>query len=125
MLGVQGTLTVMRLSRAAIFVALALILGVPFALRPASEKRAAGPVETLVVITPHVPQIRAEFARGFDAWHRRRYGSGVAIDYRVPGGTSEILTQLESQFLAAAKAGRFDLTDPTNPKAAAGTIPFD
>jgi ABC-type Fe3+ transport system substrate-binding protein len=115
----------MTLSRIAICLALALILGVPFALRPASEKRAVGPVQTLVVITPHVPQIRAEFSRAFEAWYRRRYGDSVAIDYRVPGGTSEILTQLESQFQAAAKSGLFDLSDPKNPKAAPGTIPFD
>src|SRR5689334_9360818 len=113
------------LSRIAIFVALALILGVPFALRPAPPAKASGPVQTLVVVTPHVPQIRAEFAAGFTAWHERRYGTPVAIDYRAPGGTSEILTQLESQYQAAAKSGQFDLSDPKNPKAAPGAIPFD
>jgi ABC-type Fe3+ transport system substrate-binding protein len=113
------------LSRIAIFVALALILGVPFALRPASPARASGPVQRLVVVTPHVPQIRAEFATGFSTWHERHYGAPVSIDYRAPGGTSEILTQLESQYQAAAKTGQFDLSDPNDPKAAPGAIPFD
>jgi ABC-type Fe3+ transport system substrate-binding protein len=115
----------MSASRLGIFLALALILGVPFALRPASPEKSAGPVQTLVVITPHVPQIRAEFATGFSEWHLRHYGQAVAIDYRAPGGTSEILTQLESQFQAAAKNGQFDFGDPKDPRAAPGTIPFD
>src|SRR5262249_4884047 len=61
----------------------------------------------------------------FSDWHQRRYGEPGAIDYRAPGGTSEILTQLQSQYQAAAKSGRFDLSDPGNPKAAPGAIPFD
>jgi iron(III) transport system substrate-binding protein len=112
-------------SRVAIFVALALILGIPFALKPRAQARVGGAAQTLVVITPHVPQIRAEFGPAFSAWHQRRYGEPVAIDYRAPGGTSEILTQLQSQYQAAAKSGQFDLSDPNNPKAAPGTIPFD
>ena len=115
----------MNASRVAIFLALVLILGIPFALRPASPAKAKGPAQSLVVITPHVPQIRAEFATAFSAWHERHYGAPVDIDYRTPGGTSEILTQLESQFQAAAKSGQFDLSDPKNPKAADGAIPFD
>mgnify|MGYP000591138021 CR=1 FL=1 len=112
--------------RVSIFLAFAIIIGVPFALRPDAARdgnTAAG--RTLVVITPHVPQIRTEFALAFDRWHRREHGEGVRIDYRVPGGTSEIVKQLESQYAAAAKAGFFDFADPANPTAAAGTIPFD
>lgn len=112
-------------SRLAIFLALALILGIPFALKPRAQGGSGGGARTLVVITPHVPQIRAEFAPAFSGWHQRHYGEPVAIDYRAPGGTSEILTQLTSQYQAAAKSGQFDLSDPENPKAAPGTIPFD
>src|SRR4051812_3726588 len=88
----------MTASRIAIFLALALILGVPFALRPAAPRRESGPVQTLVVITPHVPQIRSEFATAFSAWHQRHYATPVTIDYRTPGGTSEIITQLQSVY---------------------------
>jgi ABC-type Fe3+ transport system substrate-binding protein len=113
------------LSRLGIFVAFGVILGIPFVLRPSVPESKGKALQTLVVVTPHVPQIRAEFATAFSEWHQRHYGEPVAIDYRAPGGTSEILTQLESQYQAAAKSGQFDLTDPKDPKAAPGTIPFD
>lgn len=121
----------MRLPQILVFVGLALVLGVPFLLRPAAEPAGGdggaggGTRATLVVVTPHVPQIRAEFEFAFDRWHRREHGSGVTIDWRVPGGTSEIVKQLESQYVAAAKAGRFDFSDESDPKAAPGTIAFD
>lgn len=115
----------MRLPQVIVFVGLALVLGVPFLLRPPGEAAGAGVLPTLVVVTPHVPQIRAEFEAAFDRWHRREHGTGVQIDWRVPGGTSEIVKQLESQYVAAAKANRFDFADPANPRAAPGTIAFD
>jgi len=115
----------MLASRLAIFVSLALILGVPFFLRPPSAPATTEATATLVVVTPHVPQIRYEFARGFSRWYARWYGASVAIDYRVPGGTSEIVKMLEAQYHAAARTGRFDFADPINPTAPAGTIPFD
>jgi hypothetical protein len=116
----------MRVSQLLILLGLVLVLGVPFALRPtATGEPGAGDALTLVVITPHVPQIRDEFAAGFDRWHRRVYGQPVKIDWRVPGGTSEIIKQLESQFVAATKNFHLDFTDPKNPKAAPGTIPED
>src|SRR5438270_2428181 len=61
-------------ARVAIFVCLALILGIPFALKPRTQVRGEGAAQTLVVITPHVPQIRSEFAPAFSDWHRRHYG---------------------------------------------------
>ena len=117
----------MTISRAAIFVAFVLILGVPFALRPAAR----GPskdVPRLVVVTPHVQQIRYEFALGFDRWHRARYGSEVSIDWRTPGGTTEIIKQLEAQYAAVFKTGRYELRgDRENPEVflAPGTIGLD
>ena len=41
----------------------------------------------LVIITPDNQDIRREFARAFDRWHREKYGVGVTIDYRTPGDT--------------------------------------
>lgn len=120
----QYTLAV--LLRILIAAAFALVLGVPFLLRPSSAgdsgKAAA---RRLVIVTPHVPQIHAEFSRGFESWHRRTYGEGVTIDWRLPGGTSEILKQLEAQFTAAARAGAFDFSDPKNPTCKSGTIGYD
>jgi hypothetical protein len=119
----------MTISRVLIFLALALILGVPFALRPPPPSATAGrDVQSLIIVTPHVQQIRREFAAGFDRWHQRKYGAAVTIDWRAPGGTSEILKQLEAQYTAALKAGRYELRgDPSKPEFAMkpGTIGFD
>ncbi len=113
-----------NLGKIAIFVALAVILGLPFALRPRDSGGAVtGP--SLVIITPHVPQIRYEFGRAFSEWHRRHHGTGVRIDWRVPGGTSEIIKQLEAQYAAAARAGRVDFSDPKNPVMQPGVVPAD
>lgn len=78
---------------------LALILGVPFLMRPEEAKvEEVGPEGTLVVVTPHVPQIQHEFGLAFDRWHRRVHGAAVRIDWRQPGGTSEIIKQLAAQY---------------------------
>lgn len=113
------------LPRILIFLSLAAILGVPFLLRPARPDTAAQGSLTLIIVTPHVQQIRSEFAVAFDRWHRHHHGQGVHIDWRTPGGTSEIVKQLEAQYAAAVKSGRFDFSDPANPVAPAGTIGFD
>ncbi len=85
--------------------AFVLVLGVPFAVRP-PEARAPADTDTLVIITPHVEPIRAEFAQGFDRWHRARFGKPVAIDWRVPGGTSDIQKQLKSVYESAITSGQ-------------------
>jgi ABC-type Fe3+ transport system substrate-binding protein len=91
--------------KAVILGLLALILGVPFLMRPASEQREpVGPENTLVIVTPHVPQIQYEFARAFEAWHLRTHGTRVRIDWRQPGATGDILKQLGAQYSARAAA---------------------
>jgi iron(III) transport system substrate-binding protein len=114
------------LQKLVISLALAVILGVPLALRLTSPApKVPDGAKTLVIVTPHVPQIRLEFGEAFERWHRRVYGEAVFVDWRNPGATSEILKILEAQYSAAAKAGKFDLTDPKNPHAPPGTIAFD
>ncbi len=56
--------------------------------------------ETLVIITPHNEAIRYEFARGFRDWYKARTGKTVRIDWRVPGGTTEIARYLASEYQA-------------------------
>ncbi|MCC6969465.1 MAG: extracellular solute-binding protein [Phycisphaerales bacterium] len=85
-----------------VILGLVAVLGVPLVMRPSAARARASAEQTLVVITPHVPQIRAEFAAAFDRWHRRKHGSGVSIDYRTPGGTSEIIRFLQSVYSAHA-----------------------
>lgn len=111
----------MKISQVLIFVSLALIIGVPFALRPASGARQDANVPTLVVITPHVPQIRTEFAEAFSAWHEENHGGPARLDFRVPGGTSEIVKQLQSQYGAAIRSGAIAPDGTCKP----GTVSFD
>lgn len=111
-----------------IVLALAVVLGVPFALRPAPEAGAGDDAPALVIITPHVQQIRREFGAAFERWHLENFGGPARVDWRTPGGTSEILRQLEAQYAAAIKAGRYRLAgDPAAPGVVMppGTIGFD
>ncbi|HYD00259.1 MAG TPA: extracellular solute-binding protein, partial [Phycisphaerales bacterium] len=64
------------------------------------------------VVTPHIEQIRLEFGAAFDRWHRRVHGSPVTVDWRTPGGTSEIRKLLESQAEAAVAAGAYSIVPP-------------
>jgi iron(III) transport system substrate-binding protein len=57
----------------------------------------------LVVVTPHVDAIRTEFGDAFAQWHLRKYGERVEPDWRLPGGTSDALRFVQSEF--AAKPG--------------------
>lgn len=88
-----------------VLLALAIVLGVPLAFRPESA-RVPADAARLVIITPHNEQIRYEFARGFDAWHRRTFNQPAAIDWRQPGGTTEIRRVLTSQYTEAVRSGR-------------------
>lgn len=66
----------------------------------------AAKARTLVIVTPHVEQIREEFAAAFSRWHQRKFNEPVTIDWRIPGGTSDIIKAFDAQFTAAASAGR-------------------
>ncbi len=93
----------MPVARVLVLLSLVLIVGVPFVAH--RRERIDHDAPTLVVITPHVQQIRDEFARGFDRWHRAHHGTGARVDWRVPGGTSDIRRQLDAIYLAALSRG--------------------
>src|SRR2546430_17459397 len=52
----------------------------------------------VVIISPHNEAIRYEFGRGFDQWHRRRFGGGVTVEWRDVGGTADALRFVQSAF---------------------------
>lgn len=79
---------------------LALVIAVPFLLRP-SAKSVGTADEVLVVITPHNEAIRHEFGLAFASWFEEQTGRTVAIDWRVIGGTSEIARFLAGEYTAA------------------------
>lgn len=84
---------------------LALVLAVPFLLRPEMESTAAA-TATVVIISPHNEPTRFEFVRAFERHHRETTGRSVYVDWRNIGGTSEIVRFIDGEFTAADAAGR-------------------
>ena len=90
-----------------VVLALAAIVAAPIAMRRDTAVGAAGSTEDrLVIITPHNQTIRAEFGEAFAGWWEERTGRSVYVDWRTPGGTSEIRRVLDSGFEAAEDGGR-------------------
>ncbi len=81
-------------------VLLAVLLG-PLIFRPAGESRPRPGERSVVIVTPHIESIRYEFARGFVKHHFERTGERVHVDYRTPGGTSEIARYIASEYFAS------------------------
>lgn len=81
----------------------ALVLGLPFAVRRATVHEQPLPTRTgvrqnrLVVVTVHNGDIRREFAFGFNRWYLDHYNESINVDYRVPGGTSDMVRFLRGQ----------------------------
>ena len=87
-----------------VLVLLAVVLALPFLFRrqpDAGEWRRGDP--ELVIVTPHNEAIRQEFGEGFSRWHQEHFGKPVRIDWRVIGGTTEIMRYLSSEYAASAK----------------------
>src|SRR5260221_14656833 len=79
---------------------LAALLIVPFVLRPRLEIESST-ARRLVVLTSHNEAIRYEMSRGFRHYLRRRGAPEVSLDWRSPGGTSEIARYLGSEYRSA------------------------
>ncbi len=84
---------------------LAILIGVPLAVRPESAVVPVG-ARRVIVVTPHNEQIRSEFGRAFERWHLAKYGEPATVVWSTPGGTSEISTLLRSSWAAALRDGR-------------------
>ncbi len=72
----------------AVVAALAVVIGGPFLLRAVRGVERADPTSsatrTLVIVTPHVPQIQQEFGAAFARWHKRV--EVFVVRARPPGG---------------------------------------
>lgn len=84
-------------------VLLAALLLVPFLLRP-PQPHSQQAARTLVVLTSHNDAIRYEMSRGFRIHQTSRGEVPARIDWRSPGGTTEI-----SRFLASEYRTAFEL----------------
>jgi iron(III) transport system substrate-binding protein len=97
----------MKRRAALIFGLLAMIVILPLALR--RESATASPRKAddrLVILSPHNESIRQEFGEAFAAHWQARTGRTLYMDWRTPGGTSEIRMVLDAGFKAAAETGR-------------------
>jgi len=57
--------------------------------------------ETLVVFSPHPENVRAEIGEAFARDFHARTGRTVSVQWRVPGGTQDIIRYLDAQYAAA------------------------
>lgn len=74
-----------------------LLAGLVAFWRPAQACAGEAP-PVVVIITPHSDMIRREFARGFSAWHKTRFGSEATVEWRDLGGTGDALKFVLSEF---------------------------
>ncbi len=101
----------MRWTAGILGVLLVALLALPWAVRPAGTGEASAGGPTLVIITPHTEQIRFEYERAFSKWHEANFGQPASIDWRAPGGTSEIRRLLIDQYQAAIRNGEYSMVD--------------
>jgi len=79
---------------------MAAVIAVPFALKPEGNLLADAD-DTLVIVTPNNEAIRHEFTVAFADHYKKKTGRSVRIDWRLPGGTSEIARYLKGEYYAA------------------------
>lgn len=79
----------------------AIVLAGPFFLHQGDPMDLVRADRHLVVITPHDAQIRAEIGGAFIRKWKADTGETLDIDWRIPGGSSEIIMLLKSEYLAA------------------------
>ncbi len=90
-----------------IFGLLALIVALPMVLRRQSATTTSHSADDrLVILSPHNESIREEFGEAYAAHWKKSTGRSLYIDWRTPGGTSEIRMVLDAGFKAAEETNR-------------------
>jgi ABC-type Fe3+ transport system substrate-binding protein len=79
---------------------LILIVALPLIMRR-DEVHDDPDAEQLVIISPHNEAIRWEFENAFQTYCRDKLGRRVDIDWRTPGGTSEIVRYLSGAYVGS------------------------
>ena len=86
---------------------LALIVALPLALRQDRSTATPGAADDhLVILSPHNETLRQELGEAFASYWKERSGRSVYLDWRTPGGTSEIRMVMDAGFKAASDTGR-------------------
>lgn len=81
--------------------AIAIVIALPLVFKRTNLALPAQADDTLVIITPHNESIRLEMDLGFGEWYLKKTGRTVAIDWRVPGSTGDIIRYINSMFVNA------------------------
>ena len=76
-----------------------LLVILPLVLRPSADWSPPAP-ERIVIITPNSEQIKYEFEQAFRKWYKEHRGHDIMIDWRSPGGTSDIVRYINDRFEA-------------------------
>ncbi|MBN2448869.1 MAG: extracellular solute-binding protein [Lentisphaeria bacterium] len=79
---------------------LLLVVLLPIVLRRGEVTDDPG-ARRLVIVSPHNEAIRFEFEQAFQKHCRETLGTEVDIDWRTPGGTTEIVHYIRSSYVAA------------------------
>jgi len=97
----------MKTKLIAILSLLGVIVGLPLAMKRQTQTASPDAADDrLVILSPHNESIRNEFGEAFAAYWREKTGRSVYVDWRSPGGTSEIRMVIDAGFKAASETGR-------------------
>jgi len=97
----------MKIRALIIFGLLALIVALPLALRVKSATVSPDHAQDrLVILSPHNESIRQEFGEAFASHWQKSTGRSLYVDWRTPGGASEIRMVIDAGFKAAEETGR-------------------
>ncbi|MBP5191135.1 MAG: ABC transporter substrate-binding protein [Opitutales bacterium] len=81
-----------------IFLAIALVIALPFLFRRPGISLTQQTDDTVVILTPHNESIRLELELGFRDWYFQRTQRTVKIDWRVPGSTNNCIRVMHTSF---------------------------
>jgi len=81
---------------------LGAVLALPFLLRTKDNQIATGlkNPDVVVVISAHSEPMKHEFEVGFQKYYREKFNRDVVIDWRSPGGTSDIVRYISDRYEA-------------------------
>ena len=94
---------------------LAAVLALPFLFRTGNSG-VSGLLEkhdTLVVISAHSEPMKYEFEVGFRKYYKAKFNRNIVIDWRAPGGTSDIVRYISDRYEAEFRF--YWESDPSNP----------
>lgn len=90
----------MKIKILLILIIFAVILLPPILLRDKGAAPVIPPpgVQRLVIITPHSDSIKTETGNAFRKYYKEKYGEDIVLDFRAPGGTSDIIRFIADRY---------------------------